>query len=81
MGTPANFDSVSLDGILSDWVAALREWFGIFLRRKYWLAIPAILGTLIAGIVAYVMTLAIAAPGLLVRLRDVVRAAIGKRVA
>jgi len=25
MGTPANFDSVSLDGILSDWVAALRE--------------------------------------------------------
>ena len=25
MGTPVNFDSVSLDGILSDWVAALRE--------------------------------------------------------
>ncbi len=25
MGIPANFDSVSLDGILSDWVAALRE--------------------------------------------------------
>jgi LuxR family transcriptional regulator, quorum-sensing system regulator SolR len=25
MGNPANFDSVSLDGILSDWVAALRE--------------------------------------------------------
>jgi len=25
MGVPANFDSVSLDGILSDWVAALRE--------------------------------------------------------
>jgi DNA-binding CsgD family transcriptional regulator len=25
MGIPVNFDSVSLDGILSDWVAALRE--------------------------------------------------------
>jgi LuxR family quorum-sensing system transcriptional regulator SolR len=25
MGIPANFDSVNLDGILSDWVAALRE--------------------------------------------------------
>ncbi|MEO7549443.1 MAG: helix-turn-helix transcriptional regulator [Ramlibacter sp.] len=25
MGVPVNFDSVSLDGILSDWVAALRE--------------------------------------------------------
>jgi len=25
MGIPANFDSVGLDGILSDWVAALRE--------------------------------------------------------
>ena len=25
MATPVNFDSVSLDGILSDWVAALRE--------------------------------------------------------
>lgn len=25
MGLPVNFDSVSLDGILSDWVAALRE--------------------------------------------------------
>jgi DNA-binding CsgD family transcriptional regulator len=25
MGTPANFDSVSLDAILGDWVAALRE--------------------------------------------------------
>jgi LuxR family transcriptional regulator, quorum-sensing system regulator SolR len=25
MGDPVNFDSVSLDGILSDWIAALRE--------------------------------------------------------
>jgi len=25
MGEPVNFDSVSLDGILSDWIAALRE--------------------------------------------------------
>src|SRR3954465_14949394 len=25
LGVPVNFDSVSLDGILSDWVAALRE--------------------------------------------------------
>ena len=24
-GVPVNFDSVSLDGILSDWIAALRE--------------------------------------------------------
>ena len=25
LGVPVNFDSVSLDGILSDWIAALRE--------------------------------------------------------
>ena len=25
MGEPVNFDSVSLDGILSDWLATLRE--------------------------------------------------------
>ena len=25
LGLPVNFDSVSLDGILSDWIAALRE--------------------------------------------------------
>src|SRR5678815_3170767 len=25
MGLPVNFDSVSLDGLLSDWIAAMRE--------------------------------------------------------
>lgn len=33
----------------------VREWLGVLLRKRYWLLIPAIIGTLIAGIIASVM--------------------------
>lgn len=33
----------------------LREWFGVLLRRRYWLLIPAIIGTIVAGIAAFLM--------------------------
>ena len=34
---------------------ALRDWLGILIRRRYWLVVPAVIGTLIAAVVAMVM--------------------------
>jgi len=35
--------------------SSIREWFGVFFRRRYWLVIPTLLGLVIATLVAFRM--------------------------